>query len=105
MRFSVWISDVCSSDLTTNQAQFRLSSEAPVRVSLPAPGWVKLCAIVDIRCLPSLFALPEQAQQQLEQVDKVEVERQRAHHRQLVGAFAARIGQVLALQQIGRAHV
>src|SRR3546814_12926116 len=75
---------------TTNQAQLRLSSEAPVRVSLPALGWVKLCAIVDIRCLTSLFALPDKAQQQPEQVATVEVERQRDHQRRLVGAFAAR---------------
>src|SRR3546814_4065492 len=49
----------------------------------------------------SLLTLPEQAQQQLEQVDKIEIERQRAHHGQLVRPLGSSIGQILALQALG----
>src|SRR3546814_1537444 len=108
---------------TTNHPQLWLSSGTPVRASLPAPAWGTVADMLVIAWPPSsLLTLPEQAQQQLEQVDKIEIERQRAHHGQLVRPLGSSIGQILALQalgvpsgeprkhqhagdQIGRAHV
>src|SRR3546814_2105318 len=52
----------------------------------------------------SLLTLPEQAQQQPEQVDKIEIERQRAHHGQHVRPLGSSIGQILALQALGRSE-
>src|SRR3546814_5104380 len=57
--------------------------------------------LVMARTPSSRLALPEQAQQQLEQVDEVEIERQRAHHGQLVGPLGPGIGQILAFQALG----
>src|SRR3546814_10846503 len=69
---------------TTNHPQLWLSSGTPVRASLPAPAWGTVADMLVIAWPPSsLLTLPEQAQQQLEQVDKIEIERQRAHHGQL----------------------
>src|SRR3546814_7754271 len=102
MRISDWSSDVCSSDLTTNHPQLWLSSGTPVRASLTAPAWGTVADMLVIAWPPSsLLTLPEQAQQQLEQVDKIEIERQRAHHGQLVRPLGSSIGQILALQALG----
>src|SRR3546814_18179989 len=87
---------------TTNHPQLRLSSGTPVRASLPAQAWGTAAdMLVMARTPSSLLALPEQAQQQLEQVDEVEIERQRAHHGQLVGPLGPGIGQLIAFPALG----
>src|SRR3546814_6049357 len=84
---------------TTNHPQLRLSSGTPVRASLPAPAWGTAAdMLVMARTPSSLLALPEQAQPQLEQADEVAIERQSAHHGQLVGPPGHGIGQRIAFQ-------
>src|SRR3546814_11484660 len=87
---------------TTNHPQLWLSSETPVRASLPAPAWGTVADMLVIAWPPSsLLTLPEQAPQQLAQVDKIELARQRAHHGQHLRPLGPSLGQLRALTALG----
>src|SRR3546814_19758522 len=74
----------------------------PYTTLFRSPAWGTVADMLVIAWPPSsLLTLPEQAQQQLEQVAKIEIERQRAHHGQLVRPLGSRIGLILALQTLG----
>src|SRR3546814_14301668 len=87
---------------TTNHPQLWLSGGTPVRASLPAPAWGTVADMLVIAWPPSsLLTPPEQATQQTEQVDKIEIAQQRAHHGKLVIPLGSSTANKLDLKQLG----